>query len=75
MLSPTEYFRAAREFPWIEPYLPIFSIFSLVNVIYFLFLGMFEIECETASNSTAPTRMLPFDISVAEVEPVKQDER
>ena len=59
----------------IEAYLPIFSISSLVNVTYFLFLGMFETEVETASNSTAPTPMPSFDISVAEVEPVKQDER
>ena len=36
---------------------------------------MFEIEVETASNYTAPTPMSSFDISVAEVEPVKQDER
>ena len=75
VLSSTEYFRAAREFPWIKAYLPIFSISSLVNVTNFLFFGMFEIEVETASNYTAPTPMSSFDISVAEVEPVKQDER
>ena len=36
---------------------------------------MFEIAVERASNSTAPTPMSSFDISIAEVEPVKYDER
>ena len=36
---------------------------------------MFEIEVGTASNSLAPTPMSALDISAAEVEPVKQDER
>ena len=39
VVSPTEYFRPLQEFSWIETYLTIFSISSLINVTYFLFWG------------------------------------
>ena len=45
VLSPSEYFRAAREFLWIEAYLSIISISSLVDLTYFLFfLGRLRLK-------------------------------
>ena len=73
LVRPYSYF-----FRWSRTVLPPIQCFA--NIYYFfsrkynifLFFGMFEIEVETISpNSTAPTPMSSFDISIAEFEPIK----